>query len=37
MLMLTIAFVAGLFVGWNIPQPELAKQVQAWVTSKTKR
>lgn len=26
-----IALVAGVFIGWNFPQPEFAKKAQAWV------
>ena len=29
-----IAFVAGAFVGWNVPQPAYAKRAQDWVASK---
>ncbi len=32
-----IAFVAGAFVGWNVPQPVFAKKAQAWIKGKLDR
>jgi hypothetical protein len=29
--MTILAFVAGAFIGWNLPQPEIAKKIQAKV------
>lgn len=26
----------GVLIGWNFPQPEYAKQFQAWATTKVK-
>jgi hypothetical protein len=34
---LVIAFVAGAFVGWNVPQPEFAKKLQARVKARFDR
>jgi uncharacterized membrane protein SpoIIM required for sporulation len=32
-----VAGVAGLFIGWNVPQPQFAKNAQAWVMKKLGR
>lgn len=29
-----LMLAVGLFVGWNLPQPELAKKLQALITAK---
>lgn len=31
-----IFLVVGLFVGWNLPQPEFAKNIQAKILAKIK-
>ena len=31
---IVIAFVAGAFVGWNVPQPWYAARAQAWLVKK---
>lgn len=31
-----VALVVGIFVGWNLPQPEFAKKAQDAVVSKVK-
>ena len=34
LVLLIIVGIGGVFVGWNMPQPEYAKKAQAWVTEK---
>jgi len=35
--LLIIVGIGGMFVGWNLPQPEYAKKIQAWVLEKLGR
>ena len=32
-----IALVAGIWIGWNVPQSEYAKKAQAWIQGKLDR
>jgi len=29
-----LILLGGAFIGWNLPQPQWAKDVQAWVSAK---
>lgn len=31
-----LSLIIGLFIGWNLPQPVLAKKLQDWVVGKVK-
>lgn len=31
---LLVAGLVGAFIGWNFPQPEYAKKIQAWLLAK---
>ena len=33
---ITLWILAGIFIGWNVPQPTYARLVQSWVIRKVK-
>ena len=30
---IVLTFIAAVFIGWNLPQPEFAKKFQEWVVN----